>query len=132
MIVVVDSNVVVSATFWGGPSHRVMKIIASGRVQAFTTKEILEELIEVLSKFKYHLPKARIQEIVRLYLRAFKLVTPDEKITAVAEDIDDNKFLECASEVEADYIITGDKHLLKLGGFRSTKIITPSEFLTKF
>ena len=129
IVAVVDNNVVVSSIFWGGPPHRALKIIASSKVQAFATQAILEELIEVLSKFKYHLPKAKIQETVKLYLRVFRLILPDAKINAIPEDPDDNKFLECAVKARADFIITGDKHLLGLGSFRGIKIVTPSEFL---
>ena len=120
---------VVSSIFWGGPPHRVLKIIASGKVQAFTTSEILKELIEVLSKFKYHLPKAKIQEIVKLYLEVFRSIVPDAKINAIPDDPDDNKFLECAVKARADLILTGDKHLLRLGRFKGIKIVMPSEFL---
>ena len=47
----------------------------------------------------------------------------------VCRDEKDNKFLECAIASKSDYIISYDKHLLKLKEFKNIKIITPEEFL---
>jgi hypothetical protein len=46
----------------------------------------------------------------------------------INEDSEDNRILECALASGADIIVSGDKHLLKLGKFRKTKILTPREF----
>jgi len=56
-------------------------------------------------------------------------VAPTKKIEAVKEDPSDNKFLECAIESRADYIVTGDKHLKRLNEFEGIKIINAREFL---
>jgi len=45
------------------------------------------------------------------------------------DDEPDNRILECAVEVKADFIVTGDKHLLSLKHFKDTNIITLSDFL---
>jgi uncharacterized protein len=39
--------------------------------------------------------------------------------------------LECAIDGKADYIVTGDKHLLEIGEFENIEIITVKEFLNK-
>ena len=57
-----------------------------------------------------------------------KKVEPKLKLHVVNEDAEDNKILECALAAGADIIVSGDKHLLKLGKFRKTRIITPREF----
>jgi len=57
------------------------------------------------------------------------IVEPLAKIEIIKEDIEDNIILECAKEGNADYIISQDKHLLKLRQFENIKIITPEEFL---
>lgn len=51
------------------------------------------------------------------------------KIIEITEDLEDNKILEAASEAKADYIISGDKHLLKLKEFKGIKIVKAKEFL---
>jgi hypothetical protein len=56
---------------------------------------------------------------------------PKEKIAIIRDDPADNKVLECAIAAGAKFIITGDKHLLKLKKFKGISIITAKEFLQK-
>ena len=56
-------------------------------------------------------------------------VIPHTKLDVVKDDPDDNVILECALEGSVQYIITQDKHLLKLREFQKIKIITSSLFL---
>jgi len=51
------------------------------------------------------------------------------RVNVIERDPSDNKFLEAALEAKADFIITGDHHLLELREFRGVKILSPSEFL---
>jgi predicted nucleic acid-binding protein len=46
----------------------------------------------------------------------------------IIEDVEDNRILECAVAAGADIIVSGDKHLLELGKFKKTKIVTPRVF----
>jgi len=61
-------------------------------------------------------------------LRPESKVEPRTQVKEVKDDPDDNKFLEAAIEGNADYIITSDQHLLKLGSFQNIPIFTPSNF----
>ena len=61
-----------------------------------------------------------------------EIVEPSARLDIVEEDPDDNKVLECAKEGKVKYIITNDKHLLKLRKFEGIKIVTPEEFLRIF
>jgi predicted nucleic acid-binding protein len=56
------------------------------------------------------------------------MVEPKVKVQIINEDAEDNKILECAQASNADIIVSGDKHLLKLGKFRKTRIQTLREF----
>ncbi len=47
----------------------------------------------------------------------------------IAEDPDDNMFIECALESGADCIISGDEHLKKIKQFKNINIISVSDFL---
>ncbi len=51
------------------------------------------------------------------------------KLNIVKEDPDDDKFIECAVSLNAEYIITGDKALRAVGQYKNIKIVTPKEFL---
>ncbi len=68
------------------------------------------------------------KEVLRILAVNSKKVEPKLKLHVVNEDAEDNTILECALAAGADIIVSGDKHLLKLGRFRKTRIITPREF----
>jgi hypothetical protein len=74
-------------------------------------------------------PEARIQtfleDLERLALRA-----PGQlRLKVVAEDPSDDRYLECAVEGEAVYLVTGDDHLLRLRRVHEVALVTPKEFL---
>jgi len=46
----------------------------------------------------------------------------------VKDDPDDDKIVECAATAGSDYLVTGDRHILKLGSHGKTKIVRPAEF----
>ncbi len=56
-------------------------------------------------------------------------VTPKENVEVIREDPEDNKFLDCAVAGKADYIVSGDQHLLELNEHEGIKIVTASELL---
>jgi putative PIN family toxin of toxin-antitoxin system len=68
------------------------------------------------------------KDVLRVISENSKMVESKVKLHIVKEDEEDNRILECASASGADIIVTGDKHLIKLGKFRKTKIQTLREF----
>ena len=58
-------------------------------------------------------------------------VQPTETVSIITEDPSDNRILECAAAGEVDYIVTGDKHLLKLEQFRNSPILKVAEFFKR-
>ena len=51
-----------------------------------------------------------------------------KKLSIIKDDLDDNKVLECAKAGKVDFIVSNDKHLLKLKNFEKIKIVSPKEF----
>ena len=130
MNIAADTNFLVSATQWNySVSHKLLQKLIINNVEIFTTKEVLDELAEVLKRdFLYN--EEEIKNILERVLQFVTLVTSSKKIDIVKEDPDDNKIIECAIESNADYIISYDKHLLKLREYENIKIITPKEALS--
>jgi predicted nucleic acid-binding protein len=56
------------------------------------------------------------------------VVRPVTDLTAISEDADDNVFLAGAIAGDADYLVSGDDHLLALEAFRGVEICTPAKF----
>ena len=58
------------------------------------------------------------------------VLTPGRiELSVIREDPDDDRYLECAVEGQAEYIVSGDRHLLALGSYRHISIVPPRAFL---
>ena len=132
MKVTVDTNFLISATQWDySIAHKLLKKFILSGVEIFTTQDILDETSEVLERdFKYS--KDEVENIIGKILLFAKLIETKQKIYVIKDDPDDNKIIECAIESSSDYIITYDKHLLKLKEYKGIKIIKPEEILREF
>ena len=128
MKVTVDTNFLISATQWDySVAHKLLKKLILSDAKIFTTQDILDETVEVLERdFEYS--KNEAKNIIGKILLFAKLVEPKQKVDIVKDDPDDNKVIECAIESSSDYIVTYDRHLLKLKEYKGIKIITPEEF----
>jgi hypothetical protein len=125
---VLDTNVIISALFWGGGPRRVVDLAVSGYFQAITSQELLAELEAVLVE-DFGVPPERLDMILRDILSYAEVVLPTEKAAFSVRDVADVKVIECAVAGEADFIITGDKDLLDLGKVKAIQIVTVREFL---
>jgi len=126
--VVVDTNVVVSAHLsdQGYPSF-VIDLCLSSRLQWFVSRAILEEYAEVLRRRRFRIDRKLVDASLRLIRERAKTVKP-RRVLTVCSDPDDNKFLECAMEIGADFLVTGNKrHFpVRLG---QTRIVSPRELI---
>ena len=126
--VVFDTNVVVSALGFGGRPLEALLRAFDEDVQLLASDETLRELERVLASD--HLPfteaeQTRYPHILRLEA---ELVVP-EKTIEIVRDSDDDKFLECALEGDAGYIVSGDDDLLELRSYKDIRIIPPAELI---
>lgn len=127
--VVVDTNVWISGLFWHGVPKEIIdrfeeqKIIPCFSAETFVEWE--EKVPLAASLFKNLPVYVRYR---RLIVKRAMFVRTKEHV-AVCRDPKDNQFLDVAIASEALFLITGDKDLLSLKTFRTTRIITPREFL---
>lgn len=130
--VVVDTNVFISS-FFGGNPRKVIDLWKSGEVTLCLSKPIVDEYIEVLHRLELQNEK-EIDELMGIFAHGFHVVftakTPELYI--VEKDPDDNKFIECAVALKAEFVITGDKALKEIKEYMNIKIVSPSEFLSNF
>ena len=125
---VLDTNVIISAIFWRDSPYRVMRKALQRDFILVISPDILEEVSERL-KHKFNLPREEIEILMNILLSYSDIVEPTTKVDVVKADENDNKIIECAIDGKADFIVTGDHHLLELKSYKSIKIITPAEFL---
>jgi putative PIN family toxin of toxin-antitoxin system len=127
--VVIDTNIFISGVLveGGNPSLIIKSWKRTQKYQLFVTEEIIQETLRVMQRLNVH------PEIITDWDKAIRKnaisVVPTRKIEAIKEDPSDNKFLECALEVRADYIVSGDNHLKGLKEFQGIKIVSAKEFL---
>lgn len=128
MKLVLDTNVVISGIFWEGVPNKIITNWFNGRFEVFISASILSEYEKVLKRIRSGLQVEEIRQWIELIILRSSMVAPLESLSIIEADPDDNKFLECAHSAEAEYIISGDKHLLNLETYRRIRILSPSQF----
>ncbi len=129
--VVLNTNVLISAILFGGKPRQILEKAISGEIQLCISESVLEELKGVLRRPKFSYSPEAVQVILAELINISDFTNPLKRLHVVSEDPEDDRILECAVEARADYIISGDIHLLKLGGYRNIKILNPSMFLAE-
>ncbi len=129
--VVLDTNILISAILFGGKPRQVLEKAVRGEIRLCLSEAILEELKGVLRRSKFDYPTEAIQVILTELISLSDFVNPSKTIRVVSEDPEDNRILECAVEAEANYIITGDVHLLRLGRYQDIEVLNAVAFLEK-
>ena len=129
MIVVVDTNVLISAVVGHGkPRRLVTRLLKEHKV--ITSREMLAELVDVLDRAKFaKVKKRKVTKFLTILTNKAEIVSIQEDVDVIPEDPDDNIVLSTASEGNANYILSGDKHLLNLREFRGIRIVPVKEML---
>ncbi|MDP2755511.1 MAG: putative toxin-antitoxin system toxin component, PIN family [Nitrospirota bacterium] len=129
--VVLDTNVTIAAFFWKGHPRAIYDLIRDRKVVMLLSSDIEKEFIRVLCYSKFGLPSKEIPPFIRNLRGHAEFVETTSRFSVIEADHTDNIFLECATDGKADYIISGDKHLLDLGTYKDIQILKAKEFLIK-
>ncbi len=115
--------------FWEGSSYILVKRGIRKGFLVFISEDIFIEIRKVLLR-DFNLNLQEIEDIIYAISLFTNIIKPYEKVNIVKDDPDDNPIIECALACGADYIITQDKHLLKLKEYKDIMIIHPDLFLS--
>jgi len=127
--VVCDTNILISALiFPGGSPDEVVQLVRIGEINLYISPFILNEFERVLRE-KFGYSEEEIRQRSERIISISTIIEPSEKFSVIKEDEPDNRILECAHEAKADFIISGDKHILSLKEFRDIKIVSAPEFI---
>lgn len=128
---VLDTNVVVSALIGKGNPRRVPDLVFEKKVTLFLSNSIMKEYVNILRREKFsHYPD--------FYHEAYNVLSILKSISASVEpiihlnvcpDADDNKFLELAVEINANYLITGNKKHSPAQQYLNVQIVSPAKYL---
>jgi putative PIN family toxin of toxin-antitoxin system len=129
MKLVLDTNIFISAFYWGGNSQKIFDRIINGLDELYVSDKILEEISDVMIRPKFKTGQGTINKYIETIEKNCKKVFTEGRIKGICRDKDDDDKLECGIICNADYIITGDDDLLVLGNYETMKIITPGEYL---
>lgn len=126
--VVIDTNVFVSAFLSGGRPQKVVDLWLEEKIALLLSPFLLAEILDTLARFGF----TQTDLInLRAILEEHTLKISPKKQAKVCRDPKDNQVLDLAVAGQADYLVTGDKDLLTLKEFHTTKILKPAEFLQR-
>ena len=133
---VLDSSVLVSAFLTpGGTSDKLLSAVQRGAFVLCLSDEILEEtshsLREKTKRIRryYAYRDEKIDQFVASLVSLAYLARPLPRLRVVPLDPKDDMVVATATKSGADYVVTGDRHLLSLGAYEGIRMVTPRQFL---
>jgi len=129
--VVFDTNIYISAfVIPGGNAERAYLKAVDGDFELCTSIAILTELARKLDE-KFGWEKEQIERLMMSIGNLANTFKTSPRLKVLSDD-PDNRILECALDATAEFIVTGDKHLLNLTSYQNIEIINLSAFLAIF
>lgn len=135
MRVVLDANIYVSALISGkGNPAKIINKWLAGQFDVVISRPIIDEILRVTDYERIQKKYANVREnrleFVELIAKQGIWEEPVEKLAVVTEDESDNRYVECAVAGNAQYIVSGDEHLIAVGAYNGIIILTPATFIT--
>jgi len=126
---VLDTNVVISAALKPDGLQRTVFLLAITKpARLYASEAILAEYRAVLARPELRIRRGLQMQFLDLVENRARLVSPAQLVRA-SGDPDDDKFLECADEARADYLITGNlRHFPRF--WKATKVVSAREFVS--
>jgi putative PIN family toxin of toxin-antitoxin system len=132
MRIVLDTNVFISGIFFTGPPFQILKAWRDGRVQLLVSPAILDEYQRIGAELALRFRDVDVRPFLDLLTIQAEIVLAPALPSVIHDDPSDDKFIEAALAGKAPYIISGDKHLLKLSVFQGIHILKPRDFVQRY
>ncbi len=127
MNIVIDTNVIISGIFFGGYPRKILETVADKQISAYATTEIINEYYEIIDEMIKRKQGRINNSVLSQLVSKLKIIQSSSSIN-ICRDPDDNKFIECAIDANALYIISGDKDLLDIQKFNNIQIVNAKSF----
>lgn len=131
MRIVLDTNVFVSAVFFGGYPNQILRAWRDGGVELAVSAEILEEYRRVGEKLTEQFAGIDLSPLLGLLIANARIVADEPLPKPICQDPDDDKFLACAVASGARVVVSGDKHLLRVSQYRRVRVLRPRAFVER-
>ena len=130
MKILIDTNILISALFFGKFPKEFLNEVLVKNFEICINDKILDEYEATIHK---KILKKKILDEV-LYEKFLQDVRFFESVSdlKICRDPDDDKFLNCAIDAKAIYIVSGDNDLLTIKNFEGIEIVTAREFYDKY
>ena len=126
---VLDTNVLISAfVFPGGAPEDVYRMAIERDIELVTSPPLLAELGRILAD-KFGWEPGMAEHAVAQVARVGTVVRPARRVRVVTDDPTDDRVLEAAQEGGAEVIVSGGRHLLRLGSWEGIQIVKPADLL---
>lgn len=139
MIIVPDSNIIISGLLWRGNPRKIINLAYNKEIELFGSKETYKEFCRIVnySRFKKALSREIFshQRLIIDYTNLVRIISVSGVLTGinvVKKDPDDDIFFKTAKACNAKIIISGDPHLLEIKKYDDIRIIEPSIFMDIF
>jgi len=132
MRIILDTNVFISGIFFTGPPSQILKAWRDGKLQLLVSPSILDEYQRIGAELALQFQDIDLRPFLDLLTIQAEIVLAPTLPPVIHDDPSDDKFLEAAIAGKASYIISGDKHLLKLSEFQGIQILKPRDFIQRY
>ena len=133
MRIILGTNVLVSGLFFTGIPLKILKGIKLGKYRTVVSQDIIDEYKKTVDKLADRFPNViNANAQLELIVLSSDICQPQKLIESVCTDPDDDKFIACAITSKTKIIVSGDKHLLNVSGYKGIEVLTPRQFFEKY
>jgi len=132
MKAILDTNVIISAIFFGGKPLQILRAWKNGKITLIISQEILEEYLGIAAGLEQRYPNVEATGKIKAIAANSELTVSLRLPEQICEDKDDDIFLSAALASKTKIIVSGDKLLKKVSGWRGIRVISPASFVSEF
>lgn len=132
MRIVLDTNVFISGVFFSSSPYKILDAWRDEKVNIVLSEEIFNEYQRVARELSEQFKGVDISTFLDLLTVNAIWVEAPQLPFNVSTDPDDDKFLSCALASRTKVIVSGDKHLLVVSGYRGIEVVKPRTFIEKY
>jgi putative PIN family toxin of toxin-antitoxin system len=121
-----------SGIFFSGIPHDILQLWKDEKIKIVISPEIYSEYVRVADIISQKYQCIDVTDILNLVAVHSEIIQASQLPKQVCEDPDDDKFIACAPSSQVDIIISGDKHLLDVSGYKGIRILKPRTFYNEF